>query len=426
MADKEPEVKLKSTRSPCPTCNRFVDADIVLRGASLHMIRRCPEHGAFDLLYRRNFRFYDSVSSVVHCTGASDDPQLPRKGSSRDVSIVYIDVTERCNLACPVCYADSGASAGKDMPIETMIDRLTAWEGKKPTVYLSGGEPTLRKDLPEIISRIMGLGLNTIMLTNGIKLADDGYVRTLKEAGLRFLVLQFDGLTDDVYEKIRGRRLLDLKMKALDNLARHEIMASICAMVVPGVNDHQVGDLVRFGVGRKFIYEVEFMPAEKVGRADEEMVAHEMDADEVMDLMHAQTGGRIGQTDFLASMKFLNRLHKATGMLRFRPKVCIHNCPVIGSARDFRPALWYLNPANLLRNPRSLGPIRYISRNLFDMQKKVFPKTLTVIAVTNLFNMRTITADDVNMCNLVFMTEHGYLPGCMYWLILRRGCAMGA
>ncbi len=167
------------------------------------------------------------------------------------------------------------------------------------------------------------------------------------------------------------------------------------------------------------------MPAERVGRVAEEMVEREMDADEVMDLMGAQTGGRIRQEDFLASMKFLNRLYRATGMLRFRPKVCIHNCPIIGDSRNFRPAVWYLNPLNLIRAPRSLLPIGYIGRHLFDMQREVFPKALTIIAVTNLFNIRTITAEDVNMCNLVFMTEQGYLPGCMYWLLLRGGCMVG-
>jgi len=254
MDEIENDRKLRSTRSPCPTCGNFVDADVVLRGSSLYMVRRCPDHGSKDLLYRRNFRFFESVSSMVHCTGQSSDPELPRKGSSRNISIVYIDVTEKCNLSCPVCYADSGSGPTRDIPAETIVERLSAWKGKKPTVYLSGGEPTLRKDLPEIIRRIMELGFNTILLTNGLKLGSESYVRTLREAGLRFLVLQFDGLTDDVYEKIRGRKLMDLKFKALENLARNEIMTSICAMVVPGVNDHQVGDLIRFGIDRKYIY----------------------------------------------------------------------------------------------------------------------------------------------------------------------------
>ena len=416
---------IRTTKSPCPECRRFVQADIVLKDRSLYMVRRCPEHGAFDLLYRKDFDFYQSISSMVHCVDRAGKPGKPAKagrGTSRDTSIVYVDLTDRCNLACPVCLADATGADRDEISREVVLERLAGWEGRKPTVYLSGGEPTLRADLPEIVAGIVALGFIPVLITNGIKLADEGYVRTLKGAGLEFLVFQLDGLTDDVNEKLRGRRLLDLKMKALDNLERLGLTTSICMMVVDGVNDHQVGDIVRFGIRGRRIFEVELMPAVRVGRVEESMVGPELEPEDLMGLIRAQTDGRIAKEDFVGSMGFLHRIYRLTGIVRFRRKFCMINCPVIGGPDDFRPAVRYLNPLNLVREPGSLSPLSFIARNLLSLESHAYPGGLTLITIATLFSLRTLTADDLSICNLAYMTKEGYLPGCLYWLIESKQC----
>ncbi len=413
---------IRRTRSPCPECRKWVPAEILLKDSSLYMVRKCPDHGECELLYRKDFSFYESISSMVHCVDKGREPDGARFETGAPISIVYVDLTDKCNLRCPVCLADTGGPSKEEITRESILQRLSCWEGRKPTVYLSGGEPTLRPDLPEIVSGIVRLGFIPVLITNGLKLCDGDYVRILREAGLKFIVLQFDGLTDDVHEKLRGRKLMDVKMGALENLARYGIMTSICMMVARGINDHQVGDIIRFGVQSRAIFEVELMPAVRMGRVEEAMVDPELESDEIMQLIQAQTEGRIRQSDFVASMKFLHWMYKATRIVRFRRKFCMLNCPVIGGADDFRPAIWYINPLNLVRKPRSLAQVGFVARNLLSLETQAYPGGLTLITIATLFSLRNLTADDLSICNLAYMTRDGYLPGCLYWLIESRGC----
>ena len=417
------ENTIRSTMSPCPECMKFVRSDIVHKDGSLYMIRQCPEHGAHELLYMRNFRFYEKVSSIVHCVEHDrQEPVVYRKLRQQEVSIIFVDLTDRCNLTCPVCYAASGGPGGEEIRMEDIFEGLSDVEGKKPNIYLSGGEPTLREDLCEIISGLTERGFSTFLLTNGVRLEDEDYVRKLHEAGLRYLVMQFDGFTDDVHTRMRGRKLLDVKLRALDNLEHAGITATICMMVIRGVNDHQIGDYIRFGLDRENICEVEFMPAVDQGRADEDMENLDLEPDEIMDLMHAQTGGRVGQEDFLKSMKAINWLYRLTRKAMFSCKRCTFECPVVGGSSDFVPAVRLFNPVNIFRHPGAMKPMAFMAQHFQNLLPRRYPKALTFIQISKLFSLKTLTAGDIGVCNIVYMTKDGFVPGCLYNLLMRKAC----
>mgnify|MGYP000883750662 CR=1 FL=1 len=85
--------------------------------------------------------------------------------------------------------------------------------------------------------------------TNGIRLArEDGYARKLKKAGLNTVFLQFDGVTDQVYETLRGQAMMELKKKAILNCSEAELGIALVPVIAPGVNDMQVGDILKFGL----------------------------------------------------------------------------------------------------------------------------------------------------------------------------------
>ncbi|UWG97582.1 MAG: radical SAM protein [Candidatus Dehalobacter alkaniphilus] len=151
---------------------------------------------------------------------------------------VVLEVTERCNLNCNFCFASSGGEK-KDSSFEQIREWLEHLvEAGKPFIHLSGGEPTVRNDLPEIISLANQMGFPYIQLnTNGLRLSlDPEYVRRLKEAGLSSVFMQFDGTRDEIYLQLKGRSLLAVKDKAIQNCSDNHLGIVLVPTIVPGVN----------------------------------------------------------------------------------------------------------------------------------------------------------------------------------------------
>ena len=175
----------------------------------------------------------------------------------------------------------------------------------KTFVQLSGGEPTVRDDLPEIVAAALKAGCENIQLnTNGLRLgADKAYTRALADAGLSFVFLQFDGTTDTIYEKIRGRPLIDQKIAAIETCGDNRLGVTLVPTVIPGVNDLNIGQIVNFGLSRSpIIRGVHFQPVSYFGRypkapADEDRIT----LPEVLRAIERQTGGLIQTKDFAPS-----------------------------------------------------------------------------------------------------------------------------
>ena len=163
-----------------------------------------------------------------------------------------IDITNRCNLSCPICFADAGD--GQEEPtldqVRAMMENLRSERPVPcPAVQLSGGEPALREDLPQIVELARELGFAQIQVaTNGLKLASSPeFCQALVQSGLSTVYLQFDGVTPEPYIAMRGLDLLSVKEKAIENLrtaGQNSIV--LVPTLAKGVNDDQVGDIVRF------------------------------------------------------------------------------------------------------------------------------------------------------------------------------------
>jgi uncharacterized radical SAM superfamily Fe-S cluster-containing enzyme len=142
----------------------------------------------------------------------------------------------------------------------------------KPFIHLSGGEPTVREDLPKIINLAREMGFPYIQLnTNGLRLAQDPeYVKTLKEAGLSSVFMQFDGTKNEVYRKLRGRNLLEEKIQAIKNCADCLLGVVLVPTIVPGVNEDQIGAIIDFGLARiPDVRGIHFQPVSYFGRYPE-------------------------------------------------------------------------------------------------------------------------------------------------------------
>ena len=172
-------------------------------------------------------------------------------GQSRPLMAV-IEITNRCNMHCPLCFSNSNHDSG-DVPlaeIQRRMEQLLAITGTPVNLQLSGGEPTLHPDLPRIIALARNLGFRNLeLISNGIKISrNPDYLSELKAQGLKSVYLQFDGLKASTYLKLRGWDMTAVRRQALENIRRAGMCCTLAVAVARGVNDDELGDIARFGI----------------------------------------------------------------------------------------------------------------------------------------------------------------------------------
>jgi uncharacterized radical SAM superfamily Fe-S cluster-containing enzyme len=169
-------------------------------------------------------------------------------------------------------------------------------------IQLSGGEPCLRDDLHEIIALGKSMGFHFFQLnTNGLRLAAEAeYLAELKEAGLSTVYLQFDGTQDEIYESLRGRRLLDKKISAIEQCANQEIGVILVPTLVPGVNTNDIGNIIELGLQHlPAVRGVHFQPMSYFGRYPTPPNADgRITIPEIIQAIDQQTQGRIPAESF--------------------------------------------------------------------------------------------------------------------------------
>jgi hypothetical protein len=166
--------------------------------------------------------------------------------------MAMVEVTNRCNMDCPVCFSDANHPAA-DVPmaeVRARLERLLALTGTPIPIQVSGGEPTVRRDLPEIIALARALGYRNIeLITNGIRIAQQpALLAALRARGLTAVYLQFDGLRRETYLAIRGQDMTAIRRRAVEAARQAGLCVTLAVAVTRGVNDDEIGDVVRFGI----------------------------------------------------------------------------------------------------------------------------------------------------------------------------------
>lgn len=305
---------LATTQSVCPVCLARIPACRVAHGNDVYLEKTCPQHGFFQTILWRGQPDFTGWMRPKIPTSPQNPFTSTEAGCPFDCGLcpdhrqhtctALLEVTQRCNLRCPVCFA----AAGETCPPDPELAVIAGWfrrilqSGGPCNIQLSGGEPSLRDDLPEIVALGRSLGFSFIQLnTNGLRLATDpAYFEALVVAGLSSVFLQFDGVDDAIYQQLRGANLLTLKKAAIEACAQLGVGVVLVPTLVPGVNTDHIGQIIHFARQHSpTVRGVHFQPISYFGRYPQPPTnAHRLTIPEIIQAIEAQTGGAVKQTHF--------------------------------------------------------------------------------------------------------------------------------
>ena len=273
--------------SICSTCYQKVEGKIVFQDGSVYLLKRCPVHGPERVLMADDVDYYRRCREIF-----IKPPEMPRTfntpvrwGCPYDCGLCadhqqhsclsLIEVTDHCNLQCPICYAESGPSRPHYRTldhIQTLIDAVVRNEGEPDVVQISGGEPTIHPDFFAILDRAKAAPIRHLMVnTNGIRIAqDEDFAKRLADYMPDFEVyLQFDSFERAPLMALRGADLRDIHARALERLNRLGVSTTLVATLKKGLNDGEIGRLIDFALEQPSVRGVTFQPIQAAGRLEQ-------------------------------------------------------------------------------------------------------------------------------------------------------------
>ncbi|MBI4877219.1 MAG: radical SAM protein [Acidobacteria bacterium] len=300
----------KITQSMCPECSALIEAVLSEEDGKVVMEKSCPEHGFFkDVIYSdvklylkmEEWSFGDQRGimnpAVTDATTCPTDCGLCNLHLSHS-GLTNLDLTNRCNLTCPVCFANANSAGYLYEPsIDQVRQMLKDLRAQQPVagriVQFSGGEPTIYPYFLDALRIAKEEGFSHIQCaTNGIKFTDLEFAQKAHEAGLHTLYLQFDGVSDDIYLKTRGEALMEKKLKAIENVRKAGMKICLVPTIVKGFNDHQIGDILRLAIDNiDVLSAISFQPVAFTGRINRhELMAKRFTQSDFAHAVHQQTG----------------------------------------------------------------------------------------------------------------------------------------
>ncbi len=316
----------------CSTCKDRVPAEYRVDEGQVHFRKSCPDCGDTESFISSDAASWQAkrdlwqgvpVSRSLNCTLNCD-----RCKTDHNPTMLFMDVTNRCNMDCPMCgFSLRGMGFDFNPPLEYFDKILHAVSQMKPrpVVNLFGGEPTVRDDMFEIIDMGRRYGIDTQITTNGLRLADEEYCKKLCEKGVG-LRLAFDGRGREIYERLRNNGpAYEKKMRALQNLKKYSRRKhSIIACAATGINDHCLTDLIQFCFeNREIIADLGIIPLYENWKPGEfEIASHTTAADVERMVRDCVPGGGVdfipaGMTHWLAVMRPFFRASRQAGILSF-------------------------------------------------------------------------------------------------------------
>lgn len=431
------------TTSICPECRTVIPATVYSSGGRVYMRKECSSHGESVSLISSDSKLYQdsfayNIPGKLHLIrefAAQDTGNCPLDcgvcpAHLQHTCAALLEVTNRCNLNCPVCYMDANVGAPvvpSRKQIKRRLELLLRSETAPPSLNITGGEPTTRKDLVGLISMAHLMGFRDLTLsTNGVLVSRrPGLLKDLASAGLTDVAISLDGLSDRVFLKTRGVSLLDAKVRAIDAALEAGLSVTVSATLVKGVNMDQIGGIIRFAK-KRHIDGVNFAPLAYIGRYPKEFyTAERVTIPDVLKEIESQTRGELEVKDFVpvpcpdnrcSTMTYAfndgQRLYPVTDYIDVRAYLDVYGdkvscgpegCDWISSALD---KLWSMSAIP--------GSGRVLD-NIGVLSPRVRPaKDVMTIQVHAFQDPWTLDTQRLQKCCIHVATEDKLIPFCAY------------
>ncbi|PUE11091.1 radical SAM protein [Limnohabitans sp. T6-5] len=295
-----PYLYYDTTTSVCTTCLHPAEAKIIFKDDKVYMDKWCPTHGMERVLMSDDVDYYRLGREVF-----VKPPEMPNTFNSKMTygcpydcglcpdhmqhsCLSIVEINDHCNLNCPICYADSGTHRPEHRSLQEvcqMLDTVVANEGAPDVVQISGGEPTTHPQFFEILDEARKRPVKHLMInTNGVRIAqDEAFVQRLASYGPKGLeiYLQFDSLRAEALKELRGADLTRIRQQALERLNAAGLSTTLVVTVKRGLNDKELGDIIRHGLAQPCVRGITFQPIQEAGRTDGFGAQHRLTVSEI-------------------------------------------------------------------------------------------------------------------------------------------------
>jgi len=285
----------RTVETLCPQCAAVIVGRHFVEDGAVHTEKTCPEHGHFRDMVNSDALLYSKAAWWTF--GEQPGQQKPRITNGKRCPsncglcnqhqsgsvLAQIDLTNRCNMRCPICFANAGAAGYVCEPTyEQHVEQLQALRDFRPipctAVQFTGGEPTIHPDFLKIVAKAKSMGFSHIQIaTNGIRMADFDFAKKAAEAGLHVLYLQFDGVGEEAYRETRNYPgIWEKKLAAIENCRKLDLKVCLVPTLIRGVTDDQVEPIFRFAVDNiDTVSAISYQPVAFTGRIDYEQRARQ-------------------------------------------------------------------------------------------------------------------------------------------------------
>ena len=286
MAKQRPYLYYDLTSSVCSTCLRKVEAKIIIENESVFMVKRCRIHGQEKVLISTDVEYYKRCREYIK---PNEMPYQWNTGikygcpydcglcpdHEQHSCLTIVEVTDQCNLQCPICFAESGPKRTTWRTLEqidAMLDTIVKNEHEPDVVQISGGEPTIHPQFFDILDSAKKRPIKHLMVnTNGLRIANDKeFVKKLATYMPGFeLYLQFDSFEEEALKELRGVDLSGIRKKAIEHLNEYNISTTLVVTLKKGLNDQEIGKIIEYGTQQKCVRGVTFQPIQHAGRTED-------------------------------------------------------------------------------------------------------------------------------------------------------------
>jgi len=313
-----PDRLINVTTSLCRVCKNAVPARVVAVGTEVWMRKGCPNHGIQDIRLSNNAEWYERTRGVKSHPAPPKTVRVeaehgcpfdcgPCKSHEQKIRLPVVTITSACNLDCPICYVHNKNQGAYHMSVEEfrkILDHLVRdHDGELDLINFTGGEPTVHPHFIEFLELCHQAGIHRVSIcTNGLRLArDEKLVERLAQVRAR-IALSFDTFEEHADAVLQGARLIDVKMKCLELLEKHDVDTTLIPVMTRGVNDREIGRILQMGLSKRNVRHFEIHTITYTGQGGATFNrAHRMSMYEVLETIEQTTGGLLRPADFVSS-----------------------------------------------------------------------------------------------------------------------------